>query len=264
MPSNAPSASRRSSTTTAPSSATASAIHADFVSNTFYVSRLRGSVHRTTRTGRLRRWRGHRPDPPVRPARQLLRVGHDGPPSTPGLLVFQRRRRRSPPGVVLLVRIGLHSGEAHERDGDYFGPAVNRAARVMDAANGSQILMSGATREILGHELPVPGTPVDLGVHDLATSSVRFASTDSTVRGSAVIHDRRGPAAPGRQPARGAASAPRARRRDRHDRRQSRGEQGRHAHRRRWRGEDTPGHRGGPHRAPRDGLMASGSPRSRR
>jgi class 3 adenylate cyclase len=31
----------------------------------------------------------------------------------------------------LAVRMGLHAGEAHQRDGDYFGPTVNRAARVM-------------------------------------------------------------------------------------------------------------------------------------
>jgi class 3 adenylate cyclase len=54
-----------------------------------------------------------------------------------------------PDGLALKVRMGLHTGEAHERDGDYFGPAVNRAARVMDAANRSQILLSAATREVV-------------------------------------------------------------------------------------------------------------------
>jgi class 3 adenylate cyclase len=49
-------------------------------------------------------------------------------------------------GLALMVRMGLHTGESHERDGNYFGPAVNRAARVMDAANGRQILASSATR----------------------------------------------------------------------------------------------------------------------
>ena len=34
------------------------------------------------------------------------------------------------------VRMGLHTGEADERGGDYFGPAVNRAARLMGAAHG--------------------------------------------------------------------------------------------------------------------------------
>ena len=36
----------------------------------------------------------------------------------------------------LPVRMGLHSGAAHERDGNFFGSAVNRAARVMAAAHG--------------------------------------------------------------------------------------------------------------------------------
>ena len=34
-----------------------------------------------------------------------------------------------PSGLSIRVRVGLHTGEAHERDGDYFGSAVNRAAR---------------------------------------------------------------------------------------------------------------------------------------
>ena len=53
-----------------------------------------------------------------------------------------------PDGLALRVRMGIHSGETDERGGDYFGPAVNRAARVTDAANGAQILVSAATREI--------------------------------------------------------------------------------------------------------------------
>ena len=72
-----------------------------------------------------------------------------------------------PDGLALRVRMGLHTGEGHERDGDYFGPAVNRAARVMDAANGSQILLSASTREVVGHELGAATTLVDLGVQEL-------------------------------------------------------------------------------------------------
>jgi hypothetical protein len=63
--------------------------------------------------------------------------------------------------------MGLHTGESHERDGDYFGPAVNRAARVKDAASGRQILVSSATREIVGGELGGSTTLSDLGVHEL-------------------------------------------------------------------------------------------------
>jgi predicted ATPase/class 3 adenylate cyclase len=50
---------------------------------------------------------------------------------------------------LLPVRIGINTGEAIERDGDYFGPAVNRAARVMSAGHGGQILVAGATAALV-------------------------------------------------------------------------------------------------------------------
>src|SRR5581483_10372372 len=42
----------------------------------------------------------------------------------------------------LRVRMGMHTGEAELRDGDYFGSAVNRAARLMSAASGGQVVVS--------------------------------------------------------------------------------------------------------------------------
>ncbi len=48
-------------------------------------------------------------------------------------------------GIELRVRMGLHTGEVDERDGDYLGPPVNRAARLMGVANGRQIVMSTLT-----------------------------------------------------------------------------------------------------------------------
>ena len=50
------------------------------------------------------------------------------------------------------VRVGLHVGEVDERDGDYFGPAVNRAARIMAAGHGGQTLASTAIVEIAGRD----------------------------------------------------------------------------------------------------------------
>jgi class 3 adenylate cyclase len=44
---------------------------------------------------------------------------------------------------------GLHTGDADERDGDYFGAAPTRAARIMAAAYGGQVLVSAATAELL-------------------------------------------------------------------------------------------------------------------
>jgi predicted ATPase/class 3 adenylate cyclase len=55
-----------------------------------------------------------------------------------------------PDSVELRVRIGLHAGDALERGGDYFGPHVNRAARLAGAAHGGQTVMSAPTAELLG------------------------------------------------------------------------------------------------------------------
>ena len=50
----------------------------------------------------------------------------------------------------LRVRMGLYSGEANARDGDYFGPVLNRAARLMAAGHGGQVLLSQATAQLVG------------------------------------------------------------------------------------------------------------------
>jgi class 3 adenylate cyclase len=57
--------------------------------------------------------------------------------------------QRWPPRLDLRVRMGVHTGEADERDGDYLGPPLNRAARLMSAAHGGQILVSATTAEML-------------------------------------------------------------------------------------------------------------------
>src|ERR1051325_5860274 len=44
------------------------------------------------------------------------------------------------------VRVGLHHGQAIERNGDYFGASVNLAARVSSAAAGGEVLVTGADR----------------------------------------------------------------------------------------------------------------------
>jgi predicted ATPase/class 3 adenylate cyclase/Tfp pilus assembly protein PilF len=67
----------------------------------------------------------------------------------------------------LPVRMGLHAGEASERNGDYFGPAVNRVARLMSIGHGGQILVSGATRELTYRDLPPGASLLDLGSHRL-------------------------------------------------------------------------------------------------
>ena len=69
-----------------------------------------------------------------------------------------------PTGVDLRVRMGLHTGEAVERGGDYFGSALNLGARVMAAGHGGQVLMTSATMRLLG---AVGIEALDLGEHAL-------------------------------------------------------------------------------------------------
>jgi predicted ATPase/class 3 adenylate cyclase len=70
-----------------------------------------------------------------------------------------------PAGTDVRVRMAAHCGEVVERDGDYFGPAVNRAARLMGIAAGGQIVCSHVVGHLCEHgsdfEL------VDAGMHEL-------------------------------------------------------------------------------------------------
>jgi class 3 adenylate cyclase len=63
----------------------------------------------------------------------------------------------------LRVRMALHVGAAAERDGDYFGPPLNRVARLLSAAHGGQVLLSAATHEVVRDQLPAGATLMDLG-----------------------------------------------------------------------------------------------------
>ncbi|MCU1386606.1 MAG: cyclase, partial [Acidobacteria bacterium] len=51
--------------------------------------------------------------------------------------------------LELPVRMGIATGESEQREGDYFGPALNRAARVMAAGHGGQILLVGVTAALV-------------------------------------------------------------------------------------------------------------------
>ncbi|MGI9601090.1 MAG: ATP-binding protein, partial [Acidimicrobiales bacterium] len=66
-------------------------------------------------------------------------------------IAAQRRLQTQPwvDGERLLVRMGLHTGAVEPRDDDYFGPVVNRAARVMGVANGDQIALSAGTAGLI-------------------------------------------------------------------------------------------------------------------
>ncbi|MGE5695998.1 MAG: BTAD domain-containing putative transcriptional regulator, partial [Candidatus Sericytochromatia bacterium] len=65
------------------------------------------------------------------------------------------------------IRVALHTGEVELRDGDYFGRAVNRVARLRSLAVGGQILCSGATAELVIDSLPDDVLLADLGIRQL-------------------------------------------------------------------------------------------------
>jgi predicted ATPase/class 3 adenylate cyclase len=70
-------------------------------------------------------------------------------------------------GLSLKVRIALHTGAAEARDGDYFGPALNRVARMLAVGYGGQVLLSQTTQDLVQDDLPRDGSLRDLGSHRL-------------------------------------------------------------------------------------------------
>jgi predicted ATPase/class 3 adenylate cyclase len=69
--------------------------------------------------------------------------------------------------LKLVVRVAVHSGEADERDGDYFGPTLNRVARLLAVAHGGQILVSSAAAALARERLEAGIAFVDVGEHRL-------------------------------------------------------------------------------------------------
>jgi class 3 adenylate cyclase/DNA-binding CsgD family transcriptional regulator len=99
-------------------------------------------------------------------------------------------RQTWPGAAELRVRMGLHTGEASRAKQSYVGIAVHRARRVCDAAHGGQVLLSSATRTVLGSDLP-PGVDLsDLG-------EVRLAGFDVPERLFQVVADGLAAAFPG-------------------------------------------------------------------
>ncbi len=72
-----------------------------------------------------------------------------------------------PPETTIKVRMALHTGAVESRDNDYFGPPVNRVARLLSIAHGGQTVLSISTHELVRDGLP-PGTTLrDMGEHRL-------------------------------------------------------------------------------------------------
>jgi predicted ATPase/class 3 adenylate cyclase len=59
-----------------------------------------------------------------------------------------------PSMMAVRVRVGVHTGDAEPRDGDWYGPAVNRTARLRDLADGGQTLVSGVTAGLVADRMP--------------------------------------------------------------------------------------------------------------
>lgn len=76
-----------------------------------------------------------------------------------------------PTSRPIVVRMGLHAGVCEERDGDYFGPAVNRTARLLAVASGGEVLVSGVAAELLSDELPE-----GVGLRELGTRQLKDLS----------------------------------------------------------------------------------------
>jgi len=73
-----------------------------------------------------------------------------------------------PTSRPIVVRMSLHAGVCEERDGDYFGPAVNRVARLLTLADGGQVLVSAVAAELLSDELPE-----GVGLRELGTRQLK-------------------------------------------------------------------------------------------
>lgn len=66
-------------------------------------------------------------------------------------------------GIPLRIRCGVHAGASERRDNDFYGATVNRAARIMSAAHGGQMLVSGVVALQVDGRLPDGATLRDMG-----------------------------------------------------------------------------------------------------
>jgi class 3 adenylate cyclase len=91
------------------------------------------------------------------------------PDALTAALAAQQALQAEPWGPTgpLRVRMALHSGVAEQRDGDYFGAALNRVARILALGHGGQILLSHTTRDLVADDLPAQASLRDLGEYSL-------------------------------------------------------------------------------------------------
>ncbi len=86
-------------------------------------------------------------------------------------LNIQRQLRQQDWGAIgeLRVRCAIHAGEAQQRNGDYFGPAINRTARLLAAGRGGQILLTAAVAKS-------SRVPLGTSLHELGTYRLKDLS----------------------------------------------------------------------------------------
>ena len=94
-------------------------------------------------------------------------------PTAPGAVAAAVDAQRAlagepwPAGVELLVRMGMHTGEASLSTDSYVGLNVHRASRIASVARGGQVLLSDSTRGLVANALPDGVELRDLGDHRL-------------------------------------------------------------------------------------------------
>ncbi len=72
-----------------------------------------------------------------------------------------------PEQTPMYVRMSLHTGDGEFRDGDYYGTAVNRCARLRGIAHGGQTVISKTTYQLAMGEISQMDEFLDLGEHPL-------------------------------------------------------------------------------------------------
>jgi DNA-binding SARP family transcriptional activator len=103
-----------------------------------------------------------------------------------------------PDDITLRVRVAMHTGEANERDGDYYGTTVNRAARLRSLADGGAIVLSAVTADLVRDHLPPGWQLVDQGRRELAghhraEDVVSLVRSDDVAAMRAAAPDHTGP-----------------------------------------------------------------------
>lgn len=110
-------------------------------------------------------------------------VFRSAPDAAQAALEAQQRLRAE---TGLKVRMALHTGTAELREGDYYGPALNRVARLMGAGHGGQILLTSAMALLVRNHLPDTTTLTNLGQHrlkDLSRGEDIFQLTTESLPG---------------------------------------------------------------------------------